>query len=156
MRLDITPIEIEESTATLDSGPGLRTRLGLDKPGIERPDPVLTPDVHPGQGRGATDSRAQQRGRIDPQSDTAPGHRGVVDALESGRDLGDGLAQSPHVFPPMFISIVRVGENSGNLEGAFLQLTQYLELERDFRARLKQALRYPPWSLPPWSSPSPS
>jgi MSHA biogenesis protein MshG len=43
----------------------------------------------------------------------------------------------------MYVSIVRVGENSGNLEQAFAQLSDYLELERDFRAKLKQALRYP-------------
>jgi MSHA biogenesis protein MshG len=143
LRLDITPIEIEESTATLDSGPGLWTRLGFDKPGTN--DLILfsrqmytlakagVPLI-----RGLNNVAESTRNPILRQAIEA-----VVEALESGRDLGDGLAQSPHVFPPMFISIVRVGENSGNLEGAFLQLTQYLELERDFRARLKQALRYP-------------
>jgi MSHA biogenesis protein MshG len=63
--------------------------------------------------------------------------------LESGRELYIALGQHKKIFTPLMISMVRVGENTGQLEEAFLQLASYLELERDTRARVKMALRYP-------------
>lgn len=67
----------------------------------------------------------------------------VVDALESGRDLSGSLARHAGIFGPLYINIVRVGENSGNLEESFLRLAQYLQLDRDTRRRVKSALMYP-------------
>lgn len=143
MRLDITPIEIESAPDPQLDRPGLGQRLGLDKPKVNdlilftRQMYTLTkagvPIIHGLRNVSESTRNPQLRGAIED----------VVDALESGRDFASGLAQNPGVFPPMFVSIVRVGENSGNLDQAFSQLTEYLELERDFKARLKQALRYP-------------
>jgi MSHA biogenesis protein MshG len=53
------------------------------------------------------------------------------------------MAEYPKVFSQLFVSIVHVGENTGQLEKAFLQLSQYLELEMDTRKRIKTAMRYP-------------
>ena len=47
------------------------------------------------------------------------------------------------VFTTLFISMVSVGENTGQLDQAFRQLAGYLELERETRKRIKQATRYP-------------
>lgn len=63
--------------------------------------------------------------------------------LESGRELSMAMSQYPSVFSPLMISMIRVGENTGQMEDAFLQLSSYIELERDTRARIKTALRYP-------------
>ncbi len=143
MRLDITPIEIESAPSVETESVSLSQRLGMDKPGIN--DLILftrqmytlskagVPIIHGLRNVGESTRNPQLRHAIED----------VVDALESGRDLASGMAQNPKVFPTMFVSIVRVGESSGNLEQAFSQLTDYLELERDFRAKLKQALRYP-------------
>lgn len=63
--------------------------------------------------------------------------------LESGRELSAALARHPKIFTPLYISMVRVGENTGRLDESFLQISQYLELEKDTRERIKSALRYP-------------
>ena len=63
--------------------------------------------------------------------------------LNSGINLAAALARHPDVFSSMFINIVNVGENSGRLEGAFLQMSSYLELEKDTRRRISTAVRYP-------------
>ena len=42
-----------------------------------------------------------------------------------------------------FMSMIHVGENTGQLDTAFLQLAEYLEMERETRKRIKQATRYP-------------
>lgn len=69
--------------------------------------------------------------------------RDVVTNLESGRDLSTSMARHPKVFSTLIISIVQVGESSGQLDLAFLQLSNYLELEKDTRERIKAAIRYP-------------
>ena len=63
--------------------------------------------------------------------------------LESGRDLASSLARHPRVFASLFVSMVRVGETTGSLDEAFLRITQYLELDKDTRDRIKTAVRYP-------------
>ena len=67
----------------------------------------------------------------------------VAGDLESGRDLASALARHPKIFSPLFISLVRVGEQTGGLDQAFLQLTHYLELDKEIRDRIKAAMRYP-------------
>lgn len=63
--------------------------------------------------------------------------------LESGRDLASSLGRHPEIFPTLFISMVRVGEETGRLDEAFMRITHYLELEKDTRQRVKAAIRYP-------------
>lgn len=67
----------------------------------------------------------------------------LVDQLERGRQLSSAMASHPRVFPRLLVAIVHVGENTGELEGAFLQLSDYLEKEQDTRKAIKAALRYP-------------
>lgn len=81
------------------------------------------------------------------ESTTNPAFARVVaslkGSLEAGRDLSTSMRQHPEVFSPFYISMVRVGESTGRLDDIFLRLFDYLETERETRARLKEALRYP-------------
>lgn len=67
----------------------------------------------------------------------------LVEQLERGRQLSSAMASHPKVFPRLLVAIVHVGENTGELEGAFLQLSDYLEKEQETRKAIKSALRYP-------------
>ncbi|BCR06401.1 MSHA biogenesis protein MshG [Desulfuromonas versatilis] len=69
--------------------------------------------------------------------------RAVVEDIESGRDLSAALARHPRVFPSLLVSMIQVGENSGQLDEAFQQVARYLEQDKDTRDRVKEALRYP-------------
>ncbi len=64
-------------------------------------------------------------------------------SLESGQSMAVALNAHPRVFNSLFVSMVSVGENTGQLDQAFKQLSAYLELERETRKRIKQATRYP-------------
>ena len=64
-------------------------------------------------------------------------------SLNSGVNLATALGRHQDVFDNLFINIVRVGENSGRLDLAFKQLSQYLELDKDTRRRITSAVRYP-------------
>ncbi len=53
------------------------------------------------------------------------------------------MQMHPKVFSSLFVAIIHVGENTGQLEEAFLQLANYFELELETRKRIKTAMRYP-------------
>lgn len=63
--------------------------------------------------------------------------------LEGGYTLSSALNQHPDIFGSLFVSLIHVGENTGQLEESFLKLTTYLEREQATRKRIKTALRYP-------------
>jgi len=63
--------------------------------------------------------------------------------LESGVNLATAMSAHPEVFDKLFISMILVGENTGELEGSFKQLASNIEFERDTRKRVSQATRYP-------------
>jgi MSHA biogenesis protein MshG len=67
----------------------------------------------------------------------------VIDQLERGRNLSSSLAQHPKIFNQLFVSVVHVGENTGRLDDAFMQLAEYLQREQDTRKQIKAATRYP-------------
>lgn len=67
----------------------------------------------------------------------------LVDQLERGRQLSSAMAAHPKIFPRLFVAIIHVGENTGQLEQAFLELTDYLQKEEDTRKQVKTAMRYP-------------
>ncbi|MFT5277775.1 MAG: MSHA biogenesis protein MshG [Glaciecola sp.] len=67
----------------------------------------------------------------------------VIDQLERGRNLSSALAQHPKIFNQLFVSVVHVGENTGQLDEAFLQLAEYLQREQETRKQIKAATRYP-------------
>lgn len=63
--------------------------------------------------------------------------------LEGGYTFSSALNNHPKIFDHLFVSLVHVGENTGQLDQAFLKLTSYLERELSTRKRIKAALRYP-------------
>ena len=67
----------------------------------------------------------------------------IREGLDAGLDLTGALGRHPKVFSPLFVSMIQVGETSGSLPEAFLQLSLYLERDKDTRDRIKQATRYP-------------
>jgi MSHA biogenesis protein MshG len=67
----------------------------------------------------------------------------VISQLEGGLTLASSMQSRDDVFDNLFISMIHVGENTGQLDTAFKQLAEYLEMERETRKRISQATRYP-------------
>lgn len=67
----------------------------------------------------------------------------ILKDLEGGRDLAGSFARHPRIFPPLYVSIVRVGEETGTLEASFKRLAEYMQQDQDMRDRIKSATRYP-------------
>ena len=64
-------------------------------------------------------------------------------AVNSGSQLDEAFARHPHVFSPVYLALVSAGQNSGGLDGAFTELTAFLEWQDDLRSQTVQALIYP-------------
>ena len=71
----------------------------------------------------------------------------VLANVESGRDLSSSLSRHPSIFSTLYVSMVRVGEETGRLEESFLRIAEYLEREKQTRERIKAAIRYPVFVL---------
>ena len=67
----------------------------------------------------------------------------LIEGLDAGLDLTSAVKRHEGTFSALFVSMVQVGETTGSLPEAFLQLSLYLEREKETRDRIKQALRYP-------------
>lgn len=67
----------------------------------------------------------------------------VADRLETGTTMATAMQANDRVFSGLFVAMVHVGENTGQLDDAFYRLSRILELERETRRRIKQATRYP-------------
>ena len=68
---------------------------------------------------------------------------GISESLDTGLDLTSAMRRHPQVFSSLYVNMVQVGETTGSLQEVFLQMTVYLEREKDTRDRIKSATRYP-------------
>jgi MSHA biogenesis protein MshG len=67
----------------------------------------------------------------------------VLQRVEAGQGLTASLGEHPKVFPKLFLSTLRMGEDTGRLEEAFGQLASHLEADRETHRRIRSATRYP-------------
>lgn len=65
------------------------------------------------------------------------------DDVLKGQSLEKAFAKHPKVFDLFYISLVRVGEESGTLEESLAYLTEQLEKEHDLRGKVQSAMLYP-------------
>jgi type IV pilus assembly protein PilC len=63
--------------------------------------------------------------------------------LEAGKSISDSMLEYPQVFPSYYISLVRAGEVSGNLEQVLNDLMSYLEWHIKLKKDIRSALAYP-------------
>jgi MSHA biogenesis protein MshG len=140
----ITPIDILEARTAQGSHPqSILRRLGIGKPTIadlvlfSRQMYTITKSGMP-LLRGLRSLTATTHNTVMREA-----LQDVLASLESGRDLSGSFARHPQLFPPLYISLVRVGESTGTLEKSFQRLAEYLAQDQDVQDRVKSATRYP-------------
>lgn len=73
--------------------------------------------------------------------------RNIIDRIaadvESGKSLHDSMSNYPKIFSHIFVSMVEVGELSGNLEKSLDYLSNQLQREADLKSKTKGAMIYP-------------
>ncbi len=69
--------------------------------------------------------------------------RAVRTDVEVGLPLSQALGKHPHVFPRLYVDLVRAGETGGVLDVILLRLANYLEKMESLRRKVKTAMAYP-------------
>jgi MSHA biogenesis protein MshG len=64
-------------------------------------------------------------------------------SLDAGRELSAAMRNHPRVFTPFYISVIRIGETTGDLDQSFNRMFEYMEFDKEIRDRIKAAVRYP-------------
>jgi type IV pilus assembly protein PilC len=67
----------------------------------------------------------------------------LIESVEGGKTLSQSLAAHPKVFDNVFISLVKAGEETGNLSDVLHNLTESLKWQDELAAQTKKLLMYP-------------
>ncbi|MCD6220985.1 type II secretion system F family protein, partial [bacterium] len=64
-------------------------------------------------------------------------------SISQGSSFSQALSQFPGIFSPLYVALVRSGEESGNLAETLGEIAKNLEDQLEMRSKTKQALSYP-------------
>lgn len=67
----------------------------------------------------------------------------IKEKINKGKALSDALADYPDIFSDIFLSMVKVGEESGTLDQVFSDLSMQLEKEHELKSKVQGAMIYP-------------
>jgi type IV pilus assembly protein PilC len=67
----------------------------------------------------------------------------IKEKISKGQALSEALAEYPDIFSELFLSMVRVGEESGTLDQVFQDLSVQLEKEHELKSKVQGAMIYP-------------
>jgi type IV pilus assembly protein PilC len=71
----------------------------------------------------------------------------VIEDIRGGSDLSAAMGKYPRIFSEIYVSMVRAGEASGQLDEILVRLAEYLEASAQLRREIKSAMTYPVISL---------
>jgi type IV pilus assembly protein PilC len=71
----------------------------------------------------------------------------VIESIRGGSDLSAALEKFPKVFTNIFVSMIRAGEVSGQLDDILVRLAEYLESSAKLKREIRAAMTYPVVSL---------
>ncbi len=137
------PLKIEPFEEKQSSWLKIKSKLGLDKPGLDelilfsRQCNALNRAGVP-IIRGFRMLAGSYRNHVFAET-----INDIADDLESGRDLSAAMSRHPAIFSPLYVNMIRVGETTGHMDEAFAHLHDYFERDRETINQLKAAFRYP-------------
>jgi general secretion pathway protein F len=63
--------------------------------------------------------------------------------INNGRTFSEVLAEHPKLFPPVYVAMVRTGEDSGNLQEAMARVSDHRQRQEEILSRVRTAMAYP-------------
>lgn len=67
----------------------------------------------------------------------------VLKRILAGESLYKSLSRYPNIFNPFYQNIIKVGEESGSLEGNLEYLAEQIQVDYDMKKKIKGAMAYP-------------
>jgi len=71
----------------------------------------------------------------------------VIEDIRGGSDLSTAMSKFPKVFSHIFVSMIKAGEVSGQLDDILIRLAEYLEAAAKLKREIRAAMTYPVVSL---------
>ena len=71
----------------------------------------------------------------------------VIEDVRGGQDLSTALEKHPKVFSDVYVSMIKAGEASGQIDDILGRLADYLEASQRLKRDIKSAMTYPVVSL---------
>jgi type IV pilus assembly protein PilC len=71
----------------------------------------------------------------------------VIESVRSGQDLSSSMARFPKVFTDVYVSMIKAGEASGQIDDILARLADYMEASQRLKRDIKGAMTYPVVSL---------
>jgi general secretion pathway protein F len=71
----------------------------------------------------------------------------VLERVNKGDSLSKALGGRPDLFPAIFVSLIKTGEESGTLAEVLRRLADYLEGDEEMKRNIKNSLVYPAFVL---------
>ncbi len=71
----------------------------------------------------------------------------VIEDIRAGSDLSAAMEKYPRVFSNIFVSMIKAGEVSGQLDDILVRLAEYLEAAAKLKREIRSAMTYPVVSL---------
>ena len=68
---------------------------------------------------------------------------GMIESIEGGRTLSRAMAEYPRVFDGVFVSLIRAGEDSGNLPAVLGNLIASIKWQDELAAHARKLVMYP-------------
>lgn len=63
--------------------------------------------------------------------------------VSDGSSLSEAMAKHPKVFKSLYLSLIKAGEDTGDLTSSYSQLVKYLKWVDDMQTKIRKATRYP-------------
>jgi type IV pilus assembly protein PilC len=67
----------------------------------------------------------------------------IIEEVNAGKVFSQALAKYPKIFPELFCSLIKAGEESGTMEEALKNLTLQMERQNELASKIKGAMMYP-------------
>ncbi len=67
----------------------------------------------------------------------------IHDEVKNGKSFSDSLLESPKIFSNFYVTMVKAGEESGNLKGTLLDVANYFQEQEILSSKVRTAMAYP-------------
>ena len=67
----------------------------------------------------------------------------IYNEVKDGKSFSDCLADYPRIFSNFYVTMVKAGEESGNLKGTVTDVANYLQEQEHIRSKVRTAVAYP-------------
>ncbi|CAG4884240.1 Type II secretory pathway, component PulF / Type IV fimbrial assembly protein PilC [Georgfuchsia toluolica] len=67
----------------------------------------------------------------------------MIESINGGKTVSEAMAEYPSIFDDVFISLIKAGEDTGNLQDVLKNLTESLKWQDELAAQTQKLIMYP-------------